>query len=110
MDENEVKRLIEEHEGDAVKATLQGDLTVSSVDAVKDELFLLLNSKAIRLELGELEEVDSCGLQLLLIFQRMAAIHTRALEVGALPPQLADLLELYGLGGFPDVSAQEGQA
>lgn len=46
MDENEVKRLIEEHEGDTVKATLQGDLTVSSVDAVKDELFLLLNSKA----------------------------------------------------------------
>ena len=110
MDEGGSKRLIEEHDGSTVSAVLQGDLTVAAVDAVKDELFALLNSELIRLDLGQLEEVDTCGLQLLLIFQRQAAIHKRTLEVIDVPPQLADLLDLYGLSGFPDVSAQEGQA
>ena len=98
------------HDGATVQATLCGELCVSTVDELKDPLFALLNCERIRLDLAQVEEVDTCGLQLLLVFQRQAAIQKRVLDIIGLPPQLADLLDLYGLAKFPDVSVQEGLA
>lgn len=108
-DNDDSERLAATVDGDRVLARLAGDLTVSTVDAIKDDLFALLNSESIALDLSALEEVDTCGLQLLLIFQRQSAIQKRQLSVDGIPPQFSDLLDLYGLAGFPLVSAQEGQ-
>ena len=96
-------------DGERAQGRLSGDLTVSTVDTVKDDLFSMLNSEAIALDLSALEEIDTCGLQLLLVFQRQAAMQQRGLGVSGVTAQFADLLDLYGLSGFPQVSVQEGR-
>ena len=106
MEENET-RVVTTPEGEGLRAALHGDLTVASVDAYKDDLLALLNHPSVLLDLADLGEIDSCGLQLLLILQRQAVLHARELRVDSLPPHLADLLALYGLDGFPQCGAQE---
>ena len=109
MTQNELPQLLSVCVDDSVvRASLDGDLTVSTVEALKDELFGLLNHASIQLDIAGLQEVDTCGLQLLLVFQRQALLQQRDFSVDGKPPQFADLLNLYGLSGFPMASAQEG--
>lgn len=92
--------------GQTAHATLRSELTVSTVDELKDPLCGLLNSMIIRIDLSNVPEIDSCGLQLLYVLY----LHARQLERGfglsSRQPQLDDLLNLYNLQ-LPDAPAEK---
>ena len=90
-------------DGQTGYACLNGEVTIATVDELKDPLFGLLNSATIRVDLSKVSELDSCGLQLLLILHQQAVLRERDFGLIARQPQLDDLLALYGLS-LPDAS------
>ncbi|HJV24362.1 MAG TPA: STAS domain-containing protein [Aromatoleum sp.] len=62
----------------------------------------------IAIDLSAVAEIDSAGLQLLILAQHYAAAVGKAFGLTAISPAVADLLDLFGLGaffGYPPVAA-----
>ncbi|WP_295004329.1 STAS domain-containing protein [uncultured Dechloromonas sp.] len=94
-------------EGQEATLNLQGDLTVFTVDALKDDVFLALNCPRIRVSLAAVTDIDSCGLQLLLLLARQAQHLGRDFALSHRHPEADALLALYGLD-LPSPAAGEG--
>lgn len=62
-----LKLMVDDHE---LKVKIDGTLTIIDVVRVKEELSKLINSRNISLDLSEINEFDSSGLQLLYTFIR----------------------------------------
>lgn len=93
-------------EGQEATLTLQGDLTIFTVDALKDDIFLALNCPRIRVSLDAVTDIDSCGLQLLLMLARQAQDLGRDFALSQSHPEVDALLTLYGLD-LPAQAAEE---
>lgn len=93
-------------DGQEATLSLQGDLTIFTVDALKDDIFLALNCPRIRVSLNALTDIDSCGLQLLLLLARQAQQLGRDFAVSQRHPEADALLALYGLE-LPSLGAAE---
>jgi phospholipid transport system transporter-binding protein len=52
------------------------------------------------IDLGQIEAVDSAGVALLLAWERRAAVEGKRITFAHLPPSLASLAHLYGVGEF----------
>lgn len=96
-------------EGQQATLALQGDLTIFTVDALKDDIFLALNCPQIRVSLAAVTDVDSCGLQLLLVLARQARNLGRDFALSRSHPEIDALLALYGLD-LPPAAAGESAA
>lgn len=94
-------------EGQEATLTLQGDLTIFTVDALKDDVFLALNCPRIRVSLDAVTDIDSCGLQLLLMLARQAQDIGRDFALSKSHPEADALLALYGLD-LPVLAAEGG--
>jgi anti-anti-sigma factor len=78
-------------------ARLEGELSIHTVDTLKDPFFSLLNAQAIRLDLANVTDIDSCGLQLLIILKQQADLLNRKFTLTGTHPQLDQLLAVYQL-------------
>lgn len=87
-------------------ARLEGELSIHTVDALKDPFFSLLNAHAIRLDLSSVTDIDSCGLQLLIILYQQASLLNRQFTLTGTHPQLEQLLAVYQLT-LPQVALAE---
>lgn len=94
-------------EGQQGTLTLQGDLTIFTVDALKDDVFMALNCPQIRVSLSAVTDIDSCGLQLLLLLAQQARHLGRDFALSQRHPEADALLALYGLD-LPSPAAGEG--
>ena len=79
------------------KARLKGELSINTVDTLKDDFFGLLNAHEIRLDLSDITDIDSCGLQLLVILHQQACLLDRRFTLTGTHPQLEQLLAIYQL-------------
>lgn len=93
-------------EGQEATLTLQGDLTIFTVDALKDDVFMALNCPRIRVSLAAVTDIDSCGLQLLLLLAQQARHLGRDFALSRRHPEADALLALYGLE-LPSPAAEE---
>ncbi|WDZ96803.1 STAS domain-containing protein [Herbaspirillum sp. WKF16] len=93
--------------------TIGGGLTIFQAAERKPELLHALSSAAedIALDLSGVDEIDTAGVQLLLLLQREARRGGRGIDVAAYSPAVLtvfDLLQLHGLFGAGP--GQEGAA
>lgn len=93
-------------DGDLATLVLRGELTVFTVEALKDEIFSALNCPRIRVSLEALTEIDTCGLQLLLLLAQQARQQGRDFTLSHRHPQADALLALYALE-LPDFPVEE---
>lgn len=91
------------HEGAApVRIDVSGGMTIYEAAEHKVRLLAALDAaSALELDLGEVDEADTAGLQLLLLLRREGARAGKPVRVLRLSPAVADVLQRYGLdAGF----------
>lgn len=97
------------HSADGVMhLTLQGEFTIYDA-GVKDELLALCAGPQVEIDLSEVNEIDTVGIQLLLLVLRQAQMQKRSLRLVALHPAVQTMLELYGLEQTFNLDRQEEQ-
>jgi anti-anti-sigma factor len=85
---------------------LAGDLTIYHAAAVQPRLLVALNSgRDVDVLLGEVGEVDSAGVQLLLALRREVDSLGRRCRLTGASAEVAARLSLLGLSGLLDAAA-----
>jgi len=91
-----------EHEDNPVpgvcKLAIDEDMTIYVIEELKQGLAAEIDiHDTLELNLAEVEEVDSAGIQLLLALSRELQLKNKQLRLTALSGAVAKLLESYGL-------------
>jgi len=94
---------------------LRGEMTIYAAASLKDPLFSALASQAkqCRLDLSEVSELDTAGLQLLLMAKRLCAardLELRVVEPSAAVRAVMELLRIEDLGAAPSASVAASSA
>jgi len=91
--------IITSRDGNApVRITVQGGMTIYEAAEFKAHLLAALDTgAALELDLGEVDEADSAGVQLMLLARREAARTGVALHVARLAPAVDEALDRWGL-------------
>ena len=79
------------------RCTLQGPVTIASVQSLLEEGARSITAAEVTVDLGGVTEVDSTAVSLLLEWRRQAAAASRTVRYVNLPPNLRSLAELYGV-------------
>lgn len=97
------------HSADGVMhLALQGEFTIYDA-GIKDELLALCAGPQVEIDLSQVNEIDSVGVQLLLLVLRQAQQQQRSLRLVALHPAVHTMLELYGLEQTFNLDSHEEQ-
>ena len=85
------------HSADGVMhLAMQGEFTIYDA-GIKDELLALCAGPRVEIDLSQVNEIDSVGVQLLLLVLRQAQMQQRSLRLVALHPAVNTMFELYDL-------------
>ncbi len=89
---------------------VRGEMTVYAAEALKTELFAALqrHRRANLLDLSQVTEFDTAGLQLLLAARRQAQAEGRTLRLVTPAPAVREVLELCHLGAWIDADPRPG--
>ncbi|HYE70253.1 MAG TPA: STAS domain-containing protein [Aquabacterium sp.] len=80
---------------------IEGELTIYRASELKPLLLAALpGTGPIELDLGEVTEVDTAGVQLLMLLRREALAQGRALRLRRPSPAVAEAFELLDLAGW----------
>ena len=86
-----------EHQGTSARVTLSGELTIYSVAEIKSALAEAMEQASeIEVDLSAVTEIDTAGLQLMLIVKRHPDSDVRFVNH---PPEVLRLVDLANLGG-----------
>ena len=85
--------------------TLSGPVTLANVSRLLDEGRQHLEEGVRTVDLGEVTELDSAALALLLAWLREAKAKNRELAFANLPESLQTIARLYGVDGFLPLTA-----
>ena len=86
-----------EYSGQGARVTLSGELTIYSVAEIKSALAEAMGKASeIEVDLAGVTEVDTAGLQLMLIVKRDPGCDVRFVNH---PPEILRLVDLANLGG-----------
>lgn len=101
------------NEGDRALVAVRGELSIFHAARLRDELFEALSGHPeLDIDLGEVEDCDSSGIQLLLMLKREARRQDKRLALFNHAPCIADVIELLNLGtelGDPLVLLMDNQ-
>lgn len=89
------------HQGDGLSMQLvvEGAMTIYEADAIKHELLSALSAgPGLMIDLSLVDEIDTAGLQLLILVQREAAGGAKPLQIGARSAAVDEVFQRYGLG------------
>lgn len=90
---------------------LDGELTVCTVGQIGPRLVaVVFDHETIEIDLGAIEEIDTAGLQLLLMVKRSAGREVRLVNHAAAVMRLLDLANLGGVLGDPLLISDRDQA
>lgn len=80
----------------------EAEMTIYNAAEMKNRLLLALaeSSTALELDLSPVQELDSAGLQVLLLLKREAAAAGKTLYLSRHSPAVLDVLDLCGLAAF----------
>lgn len=78
-----------------------GEMTIYSAAELKPALLQALGeSEDIEIDLAEISEIDTSGVQLLMLMKREAAAAGKALTLAGHSPAVLEVFELLGLGSW----------
>lgn len=80
-----------------LRVKIDGSLTISDVVGVKEELSKLINSSNLNLDLSEINEFDSSGLQLLYTFVRDKRKEGVKVTLGGISEIVKNMLKTYNI-------------
>ena len=84
--------------GELRRVTIEGELTISTAAEHKQRLLSALDGEAgLRLDLSAVSELDTAGLQVLLLVQREAERLSLVVELCAPSPAVVDVLTVTHL-------------
>jgi anti-sigma B factor antagonist len=101
---------------DATPACLRlgGEMTIYAAGELHGQFLARFDEcGGITFDLSAVAEIDSAGLQLLILAQQYAAAVGKAFGLTAISPAVGELLELFGLGaffGYPPIAAPAAKA
>jgi anti-anti-sigma factor len=88
------------HEGEPV-LRLEGELTIYSVTEARDQLCAALDQRPeLKLNLADLEELDTAGVQLLAWLKQEAKRRGKSLALFAHSPAVVEVFDLLQVAGF----------
>ena len=88
-------------DGETGCAQINGELTIYTAAELKDQLLKQLDQcKKIQLDLSQVEEVDSAGIQVLMLIRKQAIAEEKALTLSQISESLSRYFELYNLWDF----------
>ena len=100
-DQTIVGEYLEHALGDAQRLEFTDELTIyGAAEAHRRVLAALAAGGPLELDLGEVGELDSAGVQLLLALERECAAQARELRVTAISPAAREVLTLLNLPRF----------
>jgi anti-anti-sigma factor len=79
---------------------VEGELSIYRAAELKAQLLPQAGTGEVVLDLSQVSEIDTAGVQLLLLSQREAAALSRPWRLGAASPAVAEALNLLGLGAL----------
>ncbi|MNY64672.1 STAS domain protein [compost metagenome] len=89
---------LQAREADAL-LTLDAELTIYTALELKEQLLAPLDDfDSLEVDLSQVAEIDSAGVQLLLLLRKEAARRGKTVRMGAASPAAHDMLALYGIG------------
>lgn len=78
--------------------TIGRNMNIYEAQSLKDELMeIAARPSDIVLDLSQVTEIDTCGIQLLLLAQRESAREGRSLRLSHCSPAVQELIELFNL-------------
>lgn len=101
----------QDHGGSVRQLAVQGELSIFSVGQWRESLLTALGPEGLEVNLAELEELDTAGVQLLLALARTARREAWPLRIRGDAGQLREKLKFLGLathfqGVLDEVEAQ----
>jgi anti-anti-sigma factor len=87
--------------------TLEGELTIFRAAELKT--VLLEDQRPLAIDLSGVTEVDTAGVQLLMQLKKMALQSQASLSLVACSPAVMDVLEIFNLLSYFEVSLPGGQ-
>lgn len=88
-------------EGDRCRLRVEDELTIYAVAGLKQPMLEPLGRAAeIEVDLGQVSEIDSAGLQLLVLLKREAIATGKRVGFSGHSPAVIRLLDLYNLAGY----------
>lgn len=80
---------------------VDGDLTIYSVaQRCRQWLDWLESADSLELDLSQVAEIDSAGMQLLIALKREAELHGKSLLLSRHSPVVVEMMDLFDLGAF----------
>lgn len=79
-----------------------GEMTIYSAHSMKEQLLspVVEGEADVLLDMSQVTELDTCGVQVLLLVQRIAAAGQRSLQLVEPSPAVREALALCGLGSL----------
>lgn len=78
----------------------QGDLTIYTAQQHKEQLLLAINQGALQIDLSEVSDIDTAGLQLLILAKLESLRRNIPLSISGHTRAVLDVIELCNLSGF----------
>lgn len=83
------------------RIALAGELNIYAAAALKERLLPAIGeSSSIEIDLSEVTEIDSAGLQLMILVKRQSRHSGVAVRLVGHSPEVVDLIELFNLAAF----------
>ena len=87
--------------GKAERMAITQEMTIYHAEAIKDELMQTLERRnVIELDLSHVAEIDTSGIQLLMLAKRECLQHDKTLNIIAHSPAVQELIDFYNIAGF----------
>lgn len=91
----------ERTEDGVCRLTVDGEMTIYTAQELKDALLApLAEGGNVELDLGAVSEIDSAGLQLLILLKSETRAQGKLLSITSHSPAVLDILDLCNLEGF----------
>ncbi|MDO8775434.1 MAG: STAS domain-containing protein [Burkholderiaceae bacterium] len=92
---------VERAEGGLCRIAVEGEMTIYAAQALKDELLApLAQCETVELDLSGVSEIDSAGLQLLIMAKAEAQERGKVLSITGHSQAVLEILDLCDLEGF----------
>lgn len=83
------------------RAHIEGEMTIYKAAALKEQLMpLLLDERPLEINLAKVSEIDSAGIQLMMLAKKQRAVNRGCLTLTNHSTAVLDVFELMNLAGY----------
>jgi len=83
------------------RLAIEQDMTIYHAEALKAELMVNVEqNQVIELDLSRVAEIDTSGIQLLMLAKRECQKQDKTLRIVAHSPRVQELMDFFNIGGF----------